>query len=315
MSLLEIALEFDGAASARAMQITEVLVGRRLYQSVEIRGFNGNASLLYDGIYDPTFDLLRDSSVPVYQKRGGAAQTIILEYRARLKQYQIKTAKYRGTDVCFAMTRVASPHNPELVLSRAWNVSVWKGMEESWQECALRVGPVRRSYRLTGLTGGYEYLNGTYSPSNISSALPLFQHAELPQLFLMQRRSGWEVVDADASVQLCSRAPGRLVCCRPPSDSDSFLSSIAWFDTVSGAPLDGMRLCAVEFVRLRHEVPVAVSAPSSPMNYQMNMLLRRLTSEDSAREESVRSADSMSIRTNDSSKHSPCDDRRLALRP
>lgn len=311
MSLFEIASEFEGAPSAsmQSMQIKEIKKGKRLYQSIEINGFNGNASQLYDGIYDPT---LTDSGVPVYQKRSSSNQTspiIILEYRVRLKQYQIKTAKYKGTDVCFAMTQVASPYTPELLLSCIWNVPMWKGVEESWQECKLQVSLVRKSYRVTGLADSYEYLNGVYSPSNLSAVHPMYQHSELPQLFLRQMKSSWEIIDADSSMQLCSRLSNRFMCCLASTASDSFLNSIVWYDVVTGVQLTNFKLSSIEFIRLRHEVSMPVPrASSSPLNM---LLLHRQTSELSIREDSVRSTDS-STRTNDSKRNA--DERKFARR-
>ena len=84
------ALKFSFLLNFIAIRLHDIF----LNALIEIRGFPGRQRSTFDGIYDPDVkSIIPGIGIPVYTRRGGSSYdcNIILEYRAKLKQYQVKT--------------------------------------------------------------------------------------------------------------------------------------------------------------------------------------------------------------------------------
>ena len=141
--------------------------------SVCIQGATGIGAAFINGVYEPTDEL--SGNVTVYRKLG--AGDWWLEYRASVKQWQVKPTASKGTDVCWARCAVPVKCLPTECPGGQWQaydgskfnpqpvVTVSVASEEEIEACRVVKGIC--SVRIVGATGtNADNINGVFEPTD-----------------------------------------------------------------------------------------------------------------------------------------------------
>ena len=141
--------------------------------NVRIQGATGISAADINGVYEPTDEL--SGNVTVYRKLG--AGDWWLEYRASVKQWQVKPTASKGTDVCWARCAVPVKCLPTECPGGQWQaydgskfnpqpvVTVSVASEEEIEACRVVKGIC--SVRIVGATGtNADNINGVFEPTD-----------------------------------------------------------------------------------------------------------------------------------------------------